>query len=97
MQNSDTYVRSTSVVARTIGGETLIVPVCGGVGDLASIYSLNEVGTLAWTALEGPIELSALADLIASEFEVTHEQAQRDTARFLSELEAVGLAGQAKV
>ena len=39
------YVRASSVVSRVIAGETLIVPVRGGVGDLASIYSLNEVAS----------------------------------------------------
>jgi hypothetical protein len=34
-------IQSHSVVARVVGGETLIVPIRGKVGDLASIYRLN--------------------------------------------------------
>ena len=45
---TSTYVRSDDVVARMIGGETLIVPVRGNVGDLASIYSLNEIASVVW-------------------------------------------------
>ena len=43
-------IRSDAVVSRLIGGETLVVPVRGGVGDLASIYSFNAVGTTIWEA-----------------------------------------------
>ena len=45
------YVRSDSVVSRVIAGETLIVPIRRGVGDLASIYSLNEIATAIWSAI----------------------------------------------
>lgn len=39
------YIRSDSVVSRVIAGETLIVPVRKGVGDLASIYCHTSVST----------------------------------------------------
>ncbi len=42
------FVRSQSVVSRRVAGETLIVPVRGKVGDLASIYSFNGTGSLIW-------------------------------------------------
>ena len=51
MSAADIYIRSEAVVSRLIGGETLVVPVRGGVGDLASIYSFNEIGTMIWEAL----------------------------------------------
>ena len=38
------FTRSRSVVSRVVAGETLIVPVRGKVGDLASIYSFNGSG-----------------------------------------------------
>lgn len=46
------YVRSQAVVARCVAGETLIVPVRGKVGDLASIYSFNQTGSLIWRSME---------------------------------------------
>jgi hypothetical protein len=48
------YVRSESVVSRVISGETLIVPISKGVGDLASIYSLNPVATKIWETISHP-------------------------------------------
>src|ERR1700704_6063475 len=51
MLRDEILIRSESVVARVVAGETLIVPVRAKVGDLASIYSFNGTGTLIWKLL----------------------------------------------
>jgi len=86
-----TYLRSEAVVSRAIAGETLIVPVRGRVGDLASIYQLNPTASIIWDALVHPLSLRDLASLISSEFEVEVAQAQDDAAAFVEELLAAGL------
>jgi hypothetical protein len=85
------FTRSTSVVARVVGGETLIVPIRGKVGDLASIYSFNGTGTLIWRLLETPRSVEELATGVAREYAVEHEQAQKDVAEFVGEMLSVGL------
>lgn len=87
----ETLVRSQSVVARVVAGETLIVPVRAKVGDLASIYSFNGTGTLIWKLLETPKSVAELATAIAQEYEVEPERAERDVADFVGEMKAVGL------
>jgi hypothetical protein len=82
---SDTFgneklVRSQSVVARVVAGETLIVPIRGKVGDLASIYSFNGTGTLIWKQLESPKTVVQLAVAVAKEYDVDPSQAERDVA-----------------
>jgi hypothetical protein len=84
-------VRSQSVVARVVAGETLIVPIRGNVGDLASIYSFNGTGTLIWKLLESPRTVVQLAAAVAQEYEVETAQAERDVANFVSEMKSVGL------
>ena len=84
-------VRSQSVVARVIAGETLIVPIRGKVGDLASIYSFNGTGTLIWNLLETPKTVKQLAEAIANEYDVVEDHAERDVAEFVGEMKAVGL------
>ncbi len=37
------FVRNREVVARQIEGELVIVPIRRGVGDLNSLYTLNQV------------------------------------------------------
>jgi hypothetical protein len=85
------FVRSQSVVSRLVAGETLIVPVRGKVGDLASIYSFNETGSLIWQALESPKGLAELIGAVEREYAVEHEQAERDVTQFLHDMLSVDL------
>ena len=92
MSFADTYIRSEAVVSRLIGGETLVVPVRGGVGDLASIYSFNEVGTIIWGALASPTSLAELVDLIEREYPGRNRgQVVQDVVLFLSDIRSAGL------
>ena len=85
------FTRSRSVVSRVVAGETLIVPVRGKVGDLASIYSFNSTGSLIWKLLDTPRGLSNLIDAVEREYEVEKKQAQKDVTRFLNDMLSVGL------
>ena len=91
MGREERFVRSESVVARVVAGETLIVPVRAKVGDLASIYSFNGTGTLIWKLLETPKTVMELATAVAQEYQVESERAERDVAEFVREMRAVGL------
>ena len=82
---------SQSVVSRRVAGETLIVPIRGKVGDLASIYSFNETGTLIWQTLETPKALVELIEVVAAEYSVERERAESDATQFLNDMLAVGL------
>lgn len=96
MQSARYVVRTSAgdggVVTRRFGAETLLVPVCGGVGDLDSVYTLNEVGTTIWNAIAEPVALTDLVATIAGEYDVTTDQARADVEAFLAELTQVGLA-----
>ena len=90
-EKSERFVRSRDVVARVVGGETLIVPVRAKVGDLASIYSFNGTGTLIWKLLESPRSIAELATEVAGEYSVELPQAERDVNEFVNEMKSVGL------
>jgi hypothetical protein len=85
------FKRSRSVVSRVIGGETLIVPVRGKVGNLASIYSFSGTGSLIWQLLEAPRALTELAVAVQREYGVRQEQAQSDVTQFVAEMFSAGL------
>jgi hypothetical protein len=89
--DQERFVRSQSVVARVVGGETLIVPIRAKVGDLASIYTFNGTGSLIWKLLETPKTVEQVAVAVAQEYEIDAEQAERDVMDFMSELKGVGL------
>lgn len=85
------FRRSRSVVSRVVAGETLIVPVRGKVGDLASIYSFNATGSLIWQLLDAPIGLAELIAAVEREYEVGPVQARKDVTQFLNDTLSVGL------
>jgi len=85
------YMQSEGVVARVIAGETLIVPVRGGVGDLASIYSLNELGSFLWRQLQPAKTCEELVNLVLDEYDVTAEMAEQDVRVFLDKINDAGL------
>ncbi len=91
MMQSQPFIRSQSVVARVVAGETLIVPIRAKVGDLASIYSFNATGSLIWKLLESPKTLPELANAVAQQYEIEFAQAERDVSDFVNEMKAVGL------
>jgi hypothetical protein len=91
------YVRADTVVSRVIAGETLIVPISKGIGDLASIYSLNPVATTIWEAISHPRSKSEIIQLLAREFEAESTQIERDLESFLVEMESVGLVTEVGV
>jgi hypothetical protein len=88
---TETLVRAQAVVARVVAGETLVVPIRGKVGDLASIYSFNVTGSLIWKLLESPRTVAELAKAVAQAYEVEPALAERDVTNFVSEMKSVGL------
>jgi Coenzyme PQQ synthesis protein D (PqqD) len=91
VSQDERLIRSASVAARVVAGETLIVPIRGKVGDLASIYSFNGTGTLIWKLLVSPKSVTELAAAVAQEYEIDPSQAERDVTSFVGEMKAVGL------
>jgi hypothetical protein len=85
------YIRSDAVVSRLIAGETLIVPVRKGVGDLASIYSLNEVGSSIWQTIARPRSKDEIVQIIQQDFEGESKQVEHDVEVFLAEMSTAGL------
>src|SRR3979411_410468 len=91
MSEEQPLVRSRTVVSRVVGGETLIVPIRGKVGDLASIYSFNETGSLVWKLMETPRTLPDLVAAVAQEYNVERPQAEQDVKQFVEGMLLVGL------
>jgi hypothetical protein len=91
ISKDEVLVRSESVVARVVAGETLIVPIRAKVGDVASIYSFNGTGSPIWKLLESPKTVAQLATAVAQAYEVELAQAERDVTNFVNEMKSVGL------
>ncbi len=85
------FFRSNSVVSRVIADETLIVPVRRGVGDLASIYSLNPVASAIWSAISQPRAKTEIVQIIQEEFDADSDAVSADVDAFLVEMTAACL------
>ena len=85
------YRRHPDVVARAIGGETVLVPVKGAEGDLETLFRLNGTGTLLWERLAEERTRPDLLRALVDAYEVDDATAEADLAAFLRELDGAGL------
>jgi CTP synthase (UTP-ammonia lyase) len=85
------HIRNTSVVSRDVAGETIVVPISRGVGDLDSVYTFNAVGQSLWQLLEKERTAEELAIWVAANYEVEEAQAFEDIQSYLAELREIGL------
>lgn len=85
------YRIAGTCVTRTIGEETILVPVRSSVVDLDSVYTLNEVGIEIWAGLTAGKGADEIVATLAAEFAVDPAVARADLDRFLSDLEGEGL------
>jgi len=85
------FVKKADCVSREIAGETLIVPVRNHGGDVNAIYTINELGTMIWQSIDGRTRVGQIVESIFRAYDVTPEEAAKDTADFLHSLEMAGL------
>jgi hypothetical protein len=89
------YCKNESFVFRRIENETILVPIKDNVGDMGSIYSLNEIGAFIWEQLDGIQNLKTLKDKILDIYKTSPQEAEADLRSFVAdlvEIDAVHLA-----
>jgi methyltransferase-like protein len=90
MQRIDqVFQKNENFVFRQIDDETILVPIKNNVGDMGSIYNLNEVGAFVWEHLDGEKTLSDIKNKIAMEFEVSSKAAESDLMEFVDQLKEI--------
>jgi len=85
------FLKESDFATRSILGETIIVPIKGGVGDLNSIYVLNELGTQIWELIDGKSSIHRMIEEICKAYDVGPKEAEKDAIEFLNSLEVSGL------
>ena len=89
------YRRSENLAVRSIGGDTLLMPVRSSGAGPDKIFILNETGSLIWRILAKPSRLEALVEALAAEFAVGNEQAEADVVAYLEILGKAKLIDEA--
>jgi hypothetical protein len=80
------------VVARNVGGETVLVPIKVGVANFENVYLLSQVGAFLWAHLDGTRDRDQLCQLITAKFRVPEgRNVAADVDTFISELARRGL------
>jgi hypothetical protein len=92
---TDRFRRSDDFVGRKIAGETVLVPLRQQIGDLESIYTLNELGSFIWDRLDGAATVQEIASAIAAEFEATTEEICTDLDAFLGRMREISAIANA--
>jgi hypothetical protein len=60
------------------------------VGDLESIYLLNDTALFTWQLFDGSLTLAEIRNRVTQEFEVEELQAGQDLLELVADLERVG-------
>jgi hypothetical protein len=88
------WQRASSVIARRVAGETVLVPLSARTSDpeykSARLYVLNETGEYLWSLLDSPRSSRDLAQNLTDEFETTSGRAHSDVEAFLAALRDIG-------
>ena len=80
------------VVARNIGGETVLVPTRADVASFDRIFLLSRVGAFLWPLLDGIRDRDALCRLLRERYEVPPDvDVGNDVDKFLADLAQRGL------
>jgi hypothetical protein len=85
------YVKDEGMVGRKIADELILVPIKQNVGDLQSMYTLNEVGSRIWELVGDSLTIEQIRDVMVSEYEVSPEQVEADIREFLDQLIKIGV------
>ena len=80
------YRRNENFVYRRIEDETILVPIKDNVGDMGSIYRLNEMGAFIWEQLDGQKTFETVKDKILEEYDVGDQEVEADLSKFMTEL-----------
>jgi len=84
------YCKETNIVSREIVGEMILVPIRQNIGDLESIYTLNETAARTWELIDGQNTLSDINTRITNEYQVSQETALSDLLALIDQLEEAG-------
>jgi methyltransferase-like protein len=83
------FQKNENFVFRQIDDETILVPIKDNLGDMGSIYNLNEVGAFVWKHLDGKASLADIKNMILETFEVYEREADADLSDFVNQLKEI--------
>lgn len=86
MNLSDKLEISANVVAREVGGETMLLDLVSG-----TYFGLDAVGSRVWQALEDGGSLTEACDRVAQDYDVNRDHLESDVLALVGRLLEQGL------
>jgi len=83
------FTKDPNIVSRKIADEVILVPIRKNVGDLESIYTLNEAAARIWELVDGQRKVKEIKEILVEEFEVSAQEAEKDLIEYLQQLEKI--------
>ena len=90
MRRAGPYRKNPDIVSRKIVDEVILVPVRRTVGDVESLYTLNEIAGRIWELIDGERDLGGIRDVIVAEFDADTVTIETDLVAFLDQLTEIG-------
>jgi hypothetical protein len=84
------YSHDPNIVSRLIAGEMILVPIRKNVGDMESIYTLNETAARIWELIDGQRSTAEVLQQMVSEFDIDPAEAESDLLVLLHDLLELG-------
>jgi len=85
------YEHDPHVVSRSIAGEMILVPIRKNVGDMESIYTLNETAARVWEMIDGKRSTEEIQNQMIKEFDIDPTQAEQDLVELIENLLEIGV------
>jgi hypothetical protein len=88
------FRRSSDLVCRQVGAESILVPIRQNVGNLDYVYTLDPVAARVWDLLDGKRSIHDIVTVLCDEFDVDRDTATMDVNTLLTDLAEVSLVVQ---
>lgn len=85
------YEHDHNIVSRSIAGEMILVPIRKNVGDMESIYTLNETAARVWEMIDGHHSTAEIHKQMVQEFDIDPIQAEQDLRELFENLLEIGV------
>ncbi len=89
------YKKDENMVWRQIGEGIVLVLVHREVGELDSVYTLNETADFIWSQIDGNLSVADIWKRLVAEYEVEPDRAEEDVRRYLDQLLAIAAVRKA--
>jgi len=83
------FKKNENFVFRKIEDETILVPIKDNVGDMGSLYNLNEVAAFVWEQLNGKKSLRDIKNRLVEEYDIPAEEAGNDLSEYIAQLKEI--------